>query len=167
MTLPGADGIVLRPARDGDGDDLIRIMASAYAEYEGCVLDVDGEEPELRAIATAFAARSGRFWVAERQGRPVGMAGGHPVRDGTAWELKKLYVDKSARGAGLGTRLVGLVEDAAGRAGATRLELWTDTRFADAHRLYERLGFRRRPGTRRLDDLSRSVEYHYAKDLAA
>ena len=162
--------VLLRPARDEDGDDLIRIMASAYAEYEGCVLDVDREEPDLRAIATAFAARSGGFWVAERRGRPVGMAGGHPVAPsdgrGTAWELKKLYVDRSARGAGLGTRLVGLVEGAAVRAGATRLELWTDTRFADAHRLYERLGFLRLPGTRRLDDLSRSVEYPYVKDFA-
>lgn len=40
------------------------------------------------------------------------------------------------------------------------------TRFTDAHRLYERLGYVRSPGTRELHDLSRSVEYHFAKALS-
>jgi putative acetyltransferase len=46
-----------------------------------------------------------------------------------------------------------------------RLELWSDTRFVDAHRLDARLGYRRLPGTRDLHDRSNSTEYHYAKSL--
>ena len=81
-------------------------------------------------------------------------------------ELKHLYVASSARGRGLGTRLCELVEEEARRLGHDRIELWTDTRFKDAHRLYERRGYTRGPHTRELHDLSASVEFYYQKSLA-
>jgi putative acetyltransferase len=156
--------IVVRDARDDDARQLIRLMADVFAEYPGCVLDVDGEEPELYAIATAFEQQRGRFWVAERSdGRIVGMIGCRPLAGGPHVELKKLYVDGAARGVGLGARLVGLVEDEARRRGAPAVELWSDTRFDKAHRLYERLGYVRRNGLRALHDLSNSLEFHYIK----
>lgn len=168
--MSGAEATpVVRDGRDGDADQLIRLMADVFAEYPGCVLDVDGEEPNLRAIATAYAGYRGRFWVAEvpAEGRIVGMVGGRPLGSGSGdWELKKLYVDRSTRGTGLGTRLVRLVEAEAARRGAKVLELWSDTRFLDAHRLYERLGYRRGTELRELHDLSGSVEYHFAKPVA-
>ena len=153
--------LLIRDAADGDAAGLIALIGGCFADYPGCVLDVDGEIPELRAIATAFAARDGRFWVAEMAGRLVGCIGVAPSGGGV--ELLKLYVDGAARGRGLGARLVGLVESEAQRRGAGVVELWTDTRFAHAHRLYERLGYRRLPETRALGDLSNSVEYHYRK----
>jgi hypothetical protein len=45
------------------------------------------------------------------------------------------------------------------------MELWSDTRFLDAHRLYERLGYRRTGRTRELHDLSDTVEYEFDKPL--
>ena len=154
----------LREARDGDADGLIALIGACWSEYPGCVLDVDGEVPELRAIASHYAARGGRFWVAEAEGRVVGSVGLLPSGPDGA-ELCKLYVLRAARRRGLGARLAGLVEAEARRRGAAFLELWTDTRFADAHRLYERLGFGRLPETRVLHDLSNSVEYRYRKPL--
>jgi putative acetyltransferase len=79
--------------------------------------------------------------------------------------LQKLYVGRSARRQGLGSRLVARVETEAIERGATAIELWTDTRFEPAHRLYERLGYVRNGATRELHDLSNSVEYHYLKEL--
>lgn len=156
----------LRDARDDDADGLIALIAGCYAEYPGCVLDVDGEAPELRGVASAFARRGGRFWVAERDRRIVGSVGCAPAGgDDGALELFKLYVARSARRAGLGSRLCGLVEGEARRHGRRRLVLWSDTRFVDAHRLYERLGYRRQPATRSLGDLSASVEAHFIKPL--
>ena len=38
----------LRAVVDGDSAGLIRLIAAVFAEYPGCVLDVDREEPELR-----------------------------------------------------------------------------------------------------------------------
>jgi len=46
------------------------------------------------------------------------------------------------------------------------VHLWTDTRFTDAHRLYERLGYARLDETRALHDRSGTVEYHYRKTIA-
>jgi putative acetyltransferase len=79
--------------------------------------------------------------------------------------LLKLYVARSARRLGLGGTLVGLVESESAATGATTVELWSDTRFLDAHRLYERHGYVRNGATRELHDLSHSVEYHYRKEL--
>ncbi len=162
-----AAAVMIRAAADGDAGGLIALIGGCFAEYPGCVLDVDGESPELRAIATAFAARSGRFWVAEREGAVIGSVGVVPAAAAGRVELCKLYVDRGARRFGLGARLAGLVEAEAARRGADSIELWTDTRFADAHRLYRRLGYLRQPGTRTLHDLSHTVEFHYLKWLAA
>jgi putative acetyltransferase len=132
------------------------LIGAVYAEYPGCVLDVDGEAPHLRQPASAFERWGGELWVAEFDGRIVGCVGfaDHCGRI----ELRSLYVAAGWRRAGLGGRLVSLVEEAALARGIECVELWTDTRFADAHRLYERLGYERGPQTRDLHDRSRSVE---------
>ena len=49
--------------------------------------------------------------------------------------------------------------------GAWRIELWSDTRFEDAHRLYERLGYVK-SGNRKLDDVNDTVEFRYERDLS-
>lgn len=157
--------VKIREARDDDGEQLTELIAGCYAEYEGCVLDVDGEAPELREIASWHAAKGGRFWVAESEGRLVGSAGIVPgERKGLA-EMKKLYVAKGARRMGLGARLCSLIEVEAMSRGFTEIELWSDTRFNDAHRLYEGRGYVRGPKTRDLRDKSKSTEYYFRKDL--
>lgn len=167
-TAPYHGGLVdaefgIREARDRDAGELIALIGAIYAEYPGVVLDVDREAPELRAVASAFGARGGGFWVAERTGRVVGCVG--YVRAAGGVELRKLYVSATARRRGLGRALCRRVEDAARAAGGRFVELWTDTRFEAAHRLYARLGYARGERTRELRDLSGSVEYYYRRDL--
>jgi putative acetyltransferase len=157
--------LVIRSARDDDSENLIQLIGTIFAEYPGCVLDVDGEMPELRKPRSATAADSGRWWVAEVDGEIVGSVAIVPADKG-ALELKRLYVSAAARRRGLGARLVELVESEARVREATTLILWTDTRFEDAHRLYARLGFLRGDRTRALNDLSNTIEYHYVKELA-
>jgi putative acetyltransferase len=158
------DDIVIRSARDEDADRLIRMIGDVFAEYPGCVLDVDAEMPELRAPASAASIDSGRWWVAEREGEIVGSVAVVP-EEGGVFELKKLYVSDIARRNGLGARLVSLAESEARTHDASSIVLWTDTRFREAHRLYSRLGFARAPRTRVLNDLSNTVEFHYEKAL--
>jgi putative acetyltransferase len=153
----------VRDALDSDSERLIRLIGEVFAEYPGCVMDVDGEMPHLRRPASAFAGWGGRFWVAEQDGQVVACVG-LAAHDGTA-ELKHLYVAATSRRRGLGGRLCELVEAEARRRGLGRIDLWSDTRFLDAHRLYESRGYVRGPWTRDLHDLSRSVEYLYSKSL--
>lgn len=152
------DAPYVRPGRDEDSSGVIDVVGRCYADYPGCVLDVEAEEPELLAPASAFAG----FWVVERAGEVVGCvafdAGPPPL-------LKKMYLLPDLRGSGLASALEARVVAAARAAGAERIELWSDTRFTRAHAFYEKLGWRPTGRTRELHDLSETTEYHYVKDL--
>jgi GNAT superfamily N-acetyltransferase len=152
--------VKLRPAEDGDSDAIVAICAEAYADYPGCILLVAEEEPELLHPKGAYPPPGG-WWVAEQDGRIVASVA---FCSETA-QLRKLYVAKAARGRGLGASLAGYVEGLAKDAGLAELRLWTDTRFAEAHRLYERLGWHRQPMTRLLGDASNTTEFEYRKIL--
>jgi len=155
---------VVRPARDADSAALIALIEGCWAAYPGCVMDVDGEEPWLRAPASAYAARDGVLEVVELDRQVVACVGLQPEGP-DAVSLHSLYVAAPARRRGLGAELVERVEAAARRRDATRVTLWSDRRFTDAHRLYQRLGYARLAACRELHDRSNTVEYAFAKDL--
>ncbi|MDO9709012.1 GNAT family N-acetyltransferase [Paracraurococcus lichenis] len=155
---------MIRPGRDEDAEGFIALIGACWAEYPGCVMDVDGEVPELRALATYYAQAGGALWAAEREGRVVGMVATRPLEPG-AWEICKMYVAAAERGSGLAAALLDGAEAHARVAGAGRLVLWSDTRFDRAHRFYEKRSFVRQGPIRVLDDLSHSLEFRYAKPL--
>lgn len=167
----------IREARDDDALDLIELIGSCFGEYVGCVLDVDGELPELRRLASWARERGGTFWVAEQaEGGPVVAMGGFTWAEpssgpegfapaGAGVELRKLYVHRRARTGGLGGALLDRVEAAARERGAAFVEMWSDTRFTTAHRFYERRGYLRGSSTRDLHDKSASVEHYFKKEL--
>lgn len=155
----------LRRAHDDDAYDLIGLVAACWADYPGCVLDVHGEMAHLLAVATTYEGLGGAAWVVEDDaGRLAASVAVEPAGDEGA-ELKMLYVAPRARRRGLGATLVGMIEAEVQHQHKSYVHLWSDTRFADAHRLYERLGYARQPETRDLHDLSHTTELHYRKDL--
>ncbi|MCR0981762.1 GNAT family N-acetyltransferase [Roseomonas populi] len=157
--------ITIRPGRDDDAEGFIRLIGDAWAEYPNCVLDVDAEVPELRALATHFEKVGGALWAAEDESDDlVGMVATRPLRDDDeAWEIGRMYVAKAGRGTGLAHRLLDGAERHAVEHGARRMILWTDTRFEAAHRFYEKRGYVRAGSIRILDDISKSLEFRYAK----
>ena len=157
--------VVIAPARDDQAEGLIELIGGVFDEYPGMVTDVDGEMPELRAIATAFAKKGGEFWTATVGARVVGCVGYTATADPERIELKKLYVAKDHRRRGLAARLCDLVEDAARHRGASAVELWSDVKFEDAHRFYQRRGYQPDGRTRELHDLSDTVEYYFRRDF--
>jgi GNAT superfamily N-acetyltransferase len=156
---------VLREGRDDDANGFIDLISACWAEYPGCIMDLDGEVPELRALASYYAAQGGALWAAESGGTIAGMVATRPLGDG-AWELCKMYAAADQRGSGLAQSLCGAVESHARAAGGTRLKLWTDTRFDRAHRFYEKQSFVRAGPIRALGDISNSIEFAYAKPVA-
>ena len=58
----------VRTGVDADSAGVIEVIARVFAEYPGCVLDVDAEEPQLKAPASSFDG----FWVVEVGPRVVG-----------------------------------------------------------------------------------------------
>jgi putative acetyltransferase len=158
----------VRPVRHDDGDALVRLVGGVYAEYPGCVLDLPGVDADLPRMRGHIADLGGEFWVVTDDAEVVACAGWAPqaVGDAPGAELKRLYVRADRRGRGLGAWLVRRVEAAARRHGAERVELWSDTRFADAHRLYTRLGYAPTGETRDLHDPSRTTEYRFVRTLS-
>ena len=121
---------------------------------------MDAEAPELRTPARSFD----RFWILDRDGEVAGCVGSTDT-GGETVELEKLYVDGELRRSGWGRRLALLVEARARELGARRVELWSDTRFAEAHAFYLALGYEPTGASRELHDLSGTTELHFAKAL--
>ncbi len=155
----------LRPGRDPDAAGFIDLIGGCWAEYPGCVMDLDGEVPELRALASYYAGQGGAVWAAEADGGLAGMVGSRPL-GGDAWEICKMYVAGSQRGTGLAQALLQAAEGHARSHGAATMKLWSDTRFTRAHRFYEKHSYVRSGPIRVLGDKSNSIEFAYAKPLA-
>jgi predicted GNAT family N-acyltransferase len=144
----------IRPARTSDSAGLQALMASCFAEYPGCVLDVvrpDGS-PGEEGWTVDPASGPRRIWVVPGPDGSLLASVGAKDR-----EVKAVYVSPSARRQGWGSVLVRMAE----RTGAG--ELWSDTRFLDAHRLYERLGWHRTGEERALNDPSNSSEWRFLR----
>ena len=152
-----------RPARGEDVQDLFGLLALCFAEYPGCYVDPHEDLTDLRDPSRSFVEKGGLFLVAEDgRGRITASVAVDFPKQGEA-ELHRLYVRPDQRRRGLGTRLLREAEIFARHFGAERMHFWSDTRFADAHRLYARSGYARGEATRDLGDISRSVEYFFAR----
>ncbi len=139
---PAAPSIVLRRHQPGDLGWIIHRQAKLYAEeygwdetYEGLVAEI------LAAFVKTFDEKRERAWIAELDGAVVGSV--FLVRqDDAIAKLRLLYVEPSARGLGLGKRLVDETIAFARGKGYRTLTLWTNDILTAARRIYEDAGFR-------------------------
>jgi DNA-binding MarR family transcriptional regulator/GNAT superfamily N-acetyltransferase len=136
--------LVLRTHRPGDMGMVVHLEGSGYVEQYGWDNTFEGMAARIVAdfLANFDEARE-RCWIAEHGGVHVGhvFLVRHPEQPGTA-KLRLLYVDPSARGMGLGARLVDECVRFARSAGYKRITLWTQSILTAAHRIYQAAGFR-------------------------
>ncbi|QXH53224.1 helix-turn-helix domain-containing GNAT family N-acetyltransferase [Pseudomonas fakonensis] len=132
---------LLRAPRPGDMGQVVQQQAELYAreygwnsEFEALVAQIVSEY--LRDYDPA----SDHCWIAEKNGKAIGSV--FVVRhDATTAKLRMLYVDASARGLGIGNRLIDEALRFARQAGYARMILWTTSVLTDARRLYQKAGF--------------------------
>lgn len=87
----------------------------------------------------ALCAPHIRFFIAEAEGRACGCAALAVM--GEYGEVKSMFVDPDARGAGTGAALMARLEAEARALGLAALRLETGDDLYPAHRLYRRHGF--------------------------
>lgn len=147
---------MLRDPQPGDMGWIVHRQAVLYAQEYGW----NGEYEALVAEIVAkyireFDAKSERCWIAEKNGKVIGSV--FVVRqDETTAKLRLLYVDPSARGLGIGSRLVDECLRFARLVGYKSMALWTNSVLADARRIYERAGFKL---------LEEEAHHSFGKDL--
>ena len=125
----------------------IAAVRQLFEEYAGS-LDVDlsyqGFASEVAELPGAYAPPRGRLLIATDEGTSTGCVALRPINRKTC-EMKRLFVRPERQGLGLGRMLVAEVITEARRIGYNTVLLDTLPSMQSALRLYERLGFVRRP----------------------
>lgn len=98
----------------------------------------------ISAAVAELTPPAGAFFLAWLEGEPVGCAA-LKIKSDTLGEVKRMWVAPTARGLGLGRRLLAVVEDAARQQGLSLLRLETNKSLTEAQSLYRASGYEEVP----------------------
>jgi GNAT superfamily N-acetyltransferase len=117
--------------------------ASVISDVAGCSLQYQNFDNELQTLPGLYSPPRGRIYLAILNDAPVGCAALRPLdRLGpTTGEVKRMYIQPTARGHGLGHALIAQLIADARAIGYTLLKLDTSTSMHAAQHVYTKAGF--------------------------
>jgi DNA-binding MarR family transcriptional regulator/GNAT superfamily N-acetyltransferase len=133
---------ILRPHQPGDVGWVVSRQGLLYAQEYGWDEQYEALAAKIAAhFIEKFDGRRERCWIAERKGETVGAV--FLVKQSkTVAKLRLLHVEASARGLGIGKRLVEECVRFSRRVGYKKITLWTQSILLAARHIYKQAGFR-------------------------
>jgi GNAT superfamily N-acetyltransferase len=146
MVLASAD-ITIREAREDDLAALIAMFAADPLGGHGDTTDPEAFPDYARAFATISASPDQTLYVACHRGETVGtfqtmITTSLNARGASAMMIEAVQTRPDMRGQGIGALMIGFaIAEAKGRD-VRLVQLTSNAMRKDAHRFYERLGFK-------------------------
>lgn len=144
LVLDDTTRVEICPATTPEQIAAIRTLFQEYAAWLRIDLCFQGFAEELAALPGIYAPPRGRLLLATGTGGPAGCVALRPAGD-TVCEMKRLFVRAAHQGHGLGRTLAREAISSAKGIGYRTMVLDTLPFMQNAIRLYESLGFVRRP----------------------
>ena len=148
----------LREHRAGDMGWIVSRQGALYAEEYGWTTEYEALAAEIVAqFLKNFDPTRERCWIAECNAARVGAVMIVKQSD-TVAKLRLLHVERTARGLGVGKRLVDECIRFSRAAGYEKITLWTQANLLAARHLYKTAGF---------TCVAQESHHRFGKDLVA
>ena len=136
--------IKIRPIEQSDNKELAKVIREVLIEMGVPKVGTAYEDEALDVMFETYNVPRRAYYVVEENGKIIGGAGIAPLEQGdpSICELQKMYFLPTARGKGIGSKMMSFCLDFAAKIGYKQCYLETMPYMKAARKLYQKVGFK-------------------------